>query len=211
MSFAVKIQEDRGQPATVRIGTVSDDDPFTVTVQGVPYQDVGILGGCPPVGATVVLLGQSAVSAKSSSWLLLGALGSACANTVSSGVDGTAVATTSGAFVPLTGGFNVGVVFTAPTSGRVLIHFRTSQFAPGGSTAIASIRLGLDGVIGAGTLVQAASDNEAISGSSAEFGTTIDFLNLTPGAVYNAEMQHRSSGGGNCFWARREIIVAPAQ
>lgn len=73
MSFANQIIKDRGQPATVRIGIVTQVSPLEVTVQATPYRNVGILGDYSPfLGDVVALLGQSAVSADGSSWLTLG-------------------------------------------------------------------------------------------------------------------------------------------
>lgn len=73
MSFADQISKDRGQPATVRIGVVTNVLPLEVTVQATPYRNVGVLNSyLPQFGDVVALLGQSAVSADGSSWLVLG-------------------------------------------------------------------------------------------------------------------------------------------
>lgn len=75
MSLADQISKDRGQPATVRIGTVVTVSPLTVLVQNTVLTNVGVLDGASlAVGSVVALLGQSAVSADGSSWLALGAL-----------------------------------------------------------------------------------------------------------------------------------------
>lgn len=71
MSLADNISKDRGQPATVRIGTVVSVAPLVVSVQGALFTDVGSVGDLV-VGDVVALLGQSAVSADGSSWLALG-------------------------------------------------------------------------------------------------------------------------------------------
>ena len=71
MSFADQISKDRGQPATVRVGTVVSTQPLVVSVQGALFTDVGSVGQVA-VGDVVALLGQSAVSADGSSWLALG-------------------------------------------------------------------------------------------------------------------------------------------
>ncbi len=71
MTFADTISKDRGQPSTVRIGTVTSLNPLIVSVQGTPFTDVGAIGQLA-VGDVVALLGQSAVSADGSSWLALG-------------------------------------------------------------------------------------------------------------------------------------------
>lgn len=126
--------------------------------------------------------------------------------TVASTVDSVPVSTTSGVFIPLTGGNNAGLVFVAGASGRTLCHFRLSQ---SGTDCITSVRLGTGGTIGAGTVIHASNDLEAIRGAAGEFGTTILFAGLTPGLTYNAQMEHRSGTGSNCFWARRQVIVVP--
>lgn len=71
MSFADEISKNRGQPATVRIGTVTSVLPLVVSVQGTEFANVGSVEPLA-VGDVVALLGQSAVSADGSSWLALG-------------------------------------------------------------------------------------------------------------------------------------------
>ena len=73
MSFADRISKDRGQPATVRIGVVTNVLPLEVTVQATPFRNVGVLNSyIPQLRDVVAMLGQSAVSADGSSWLVLG-------------------------------------------------------------------------------------------------------------------------------------------
>lgn len=96
MSFADQITKDRGQPATVRIGVVTQVSPLEVTVQATPYVNVGILGDYSPfLGDIVALLGQSAVSADGSSWLTLGKVQSGDLPTTHLGVIGRGVRTTN--------------------------------------------------------------------------------------------------------------------
>lgn len=76
MSLADAVAKDRGQPGTVRVGIVVSVSPFQVSAQGTLFRDVGVLGDyAPMVGDVVALLGQSAVSADGSSWLVLGRIG----------------------------------------------------------------------------------------------------------------------------------------
>lgn len=217
MGLADEVAKDRGQPATVRIGVVLSVAPLIVTAQGTPFREVGVLDGYTPVvGQTVALLGQSSVSSDGSSWLVLGDLvtsssGVLSAITVASGTDATGVSTASPAYVALAGAFALGAVFTAATSGRALVHWRTSTAAAVGALAWTSFRLGLGSVIGAGTLVTAPSDNVAIlSGNTSSFdmGTSTLLTGLIAGTVYNVQMQHRTTAGTS-FWGRREIIVVP--
>lgn len=69
-----QISRVAGQPASVRVGTVSSTTPFTVTVQGATFTDVGWLGTyLPSPGDSVILLGQSSASgADPASWVALG-------------------------------------------------------------------------------------------------------------------------------------------
>ena len=217
MSFADQISKDRGQPATVRVGTVVSLSPLTVDVQDTGITNMGVLDGyVPAVGHVVALLGQSSVSADGSSWLLLGHITEAsdsiflAASAVA--IDAGGVNTASVPYVPLTATVSMGVVFSAPSSGKVAVHWRTSTAAAVGATAWTSFRLGLDDVIGAGTVVQAATDDVALLHSAvagADFGASSLLTGLTPGTVYNVQMQHRTSAGTS-FWARREIMVIPA-
>lgn len=73
VSFVEQIARDRGQPATVRVGTIVSVDPVQVSIQGTVFNDAGFLGDyAPQLGDVVTVLGQSAVSADGSSWLVLG-------------------------------------------------------------------------------------------------------------------------------------------
>ena len=219
MSLADEISKDRGQPATVRVGQVTSTNPLTVLVQQTPFIGVGVLEGYIPVaGDVAVLLGQSAVSADGSSWLMLGRVVPSDSVLVSavaaaSDVDVATVSTTSATYVPLTGGFNVGAVFVAPASGRVVVHWRAQTFADVGTTGRMSFRIGQGAVVGAGTLVQAASDSYAIqtfsNTSSPEFGAST-MVTVPPGVVCNIEAQHRrATGAGNTFYANRQVVVQP--
>lgn len=221
MSLADQISKDRGQPATVRIGVVASVAPLVVTVQATPVTNVGVIGGyIPAVGHTVALLGQSAVSADGSSWLALGRVatsdsGMVSAATVASEVDTTNVITTSAPFVPLTGLFNVGVAFFAPTSGRVLVNIRAVMLMDAATVGKASFRLGTGATIGAGTVIQAAGDATGISSfaatSSPEFGSQFLVSGLVAGDTYNVQMEHRRvSGAGNTIFGNRQITVIPA-
>lgn len=73
MSLAAEFAKDRGQPATIRIGVVVGTAPLRVSVQGTVFDRVGVLSSYTPVlNHVVALVGQSAVSADGSSWLVLG-------------------------------------------------------------------------------------------------------------------------------------------
>lgn len=75
MTLSNEIINSAGQPATVRVGIVTSTSPFQVTVQGtVIGENLGRIGAAPPLGATVLLLGQAVKGSKSSgsSWVVLG-------------------------------------------------------------------------------------------------------------------------------------------
>lgn len=119
MSFASQVAKDRGQPANVRIGVVASENPVIVNVQGALFTDVGVINGyIPALGDTVALLGQSAISADGSSWLLLGRVATADTATVvnETGIHVTGPSpaqTQGGSFAPMTG---VSMTFTKRSS-----------------------------------------------------------------------------------------------
>jgi hypothetical protein len=65
-----------GQPASMRVGRVDSLNPLVVTAQGVPFEDVGVLGPyIPQLGDQVALIGQSSEAGSDpASWLALGAI-----------------------------------------------------------------------------------------------------------------------------------------
>jgi hypothetical protein len=103
-----QISQVAGQPASVRIGVVSGVSPFTVSVQGAVFNDVGFVGGYfPVVGDVVALLGQSSQAGSDpTSWLCLGTAGSSPSRLLQAGQE---VFT----FVALTSTF-ADVVFAQP-------------------------------------------------------------------------------------------------
>ncbi|MGW9029121.1 hypothetical protein ACWGQ5_34330 [Streptomyces sp. NPDC055722] len=116
-------------------------------------------------------------------------------------------------------GADCAVVWTAPTTGRVLIHIAarmqvTPSTATSGALIAPQTRTG--GVIGSGTLVEDAADQSAAShygGTAFERQGIWHLLTgLTPGAVYNTRLLMKSSTGvsDTANFAHRELIVAPA-
>jgi hypothetical protein len=123
---------------------------------------------------------------------------------------GTSVDVTSTTFT--TSGTDCAVTFTAPTTGRVLIHTsaRLINSSTNGSLAAPETRTG--GVIGSGTIVDAAADTNAVAhyGNSFSRATSTHLLSgLTPGATYNTRILMRAQGATASI-ANRELIVAPA-
>lgn len=74
MSLVEQIANSSGQPVTARIGTVVSTAPFRVQVQGQIFNEVGLIGAAPGLGAVVLLLGQAVKGSKSSgsSWVVMG-------------------------------------------------------------------------------------------------------------------------------------------
>jgi hypothetical protein len=137
MSFADQIAKDRGQPATVRIGTVLSVSPLVVSVQGAALTNVGSLTPNLVAGDIVPLLGQSAVSADGSSWLALGPITTAAQVTPNSNtgvqVMASVQANNTAAFANITG-----VTFTfikTRANSRIFMQMAGSSFSTAIGTA----------------------------------------------------------------------------
>lgn len=102
------------------------------------------------------------------------------------------------------------VVWTAPTSGRVIIHVnaRLINSTTGGTMVTAETRTG--GTIGAGTVVDTTGDRgpSHYGATFSRIGTTRMLSGLTPGATYNTRLLHRVTAGTGSI-ALRELIVEP--
>ncbi|MGW1034999.1 hypothetical protein ACWD4Z_22785 [Streptomyces antibioticus] len=129
------------------------------------------------------------------------------------GASGGTVTTTSTTFT--TSGADVAAVFTAPTSGRVIIQTgarMVNSSATSGTLISPETRTGSS--IGSGTIIEAASDANGAShyGNTFARSTAAHLLTgLTPGAVYNTRLLMRSSNAADtASFANRELIVAPA-
>lgn len=109
------------------------------------------------------------------------------------------------------------VVFTAPESGRVLIHWSgaprnvSSHPKP---VAYLSPEVRTGDVVGSGSVVLAANNRRSVRNNLAgsetvRAGAAHLLSELTPGAQYNARILHRVTSGSGEFF-HRTIIVAPA-
>jgi hypothetical protein len=113
------------------------------------------------------------------------------------------------------GGSNTcGVAFVAPTSGRVMVPFYAYFESNGAQQAYVSVALREGGVVGSGTLVDAATDTRALvaatAGEDKASGSYRYFSGLTPGATYNVRVEHRvDSGGGTGDIFNRTVMVVP--
>ncbi len=136
MTLADQIIRDRGQPATVRVGTVTAVSPLKVAVQETELLNVGSLTPDFAVGDVVALLGQSAVSADGSSWLALGSVIGAdlVTSNTSAGLQvmASVQANNTGVFADITG-VTFTFVKTRPDS-RVFLHLAGSSFTTGVAT-----------------------------------------------------------------------------
>lgn len=215
--LAGQISQAAGLPASVRIGTVVQADPLLVSVQGAQFaaEALGVLqGGTPTVGAPVALVGQSALSGGDpASWLVLGAIrpGTSDASITVSDSSAPNEGTTSIAYVPLT--TTVGVAFIAPSTGRVMIHYKAYLTCAGGSLAYLAPEVLEGDTIGTGTPVLAASDANALFqpfGSTLSFSGYVLLEDLTPGSSYTVRLLMRSSAGANVIAGNRDVTVVPA-
>ena len=200
MSFASQVSKDRGQPANVRIGVVAAENPVIVNVQGALFTDVGVMSGyIPALGDTVALLGQSAISADGSSWLLLGRVASGDAatvvNEVGIHVTGPSPAQTQGgSFANMTG---VSLTFTKRSSiTRLYFHMLGSGFAQavnnGGLWGV-SLDGGATTQVAAKQFYNVANSHGALAGSNYISG-------LAAGTYTVLGRFGRYIGGSNIAW-----------
>lgn len=73
MTFPGAIANFAGVPSSIRVGTVTDNSPLRVNIQGTIYIAMGYIGSLPAVGDVVAVIGQStSVTSSPTSWLVLG-------------------------------------------------------------------------------------------------------------------------------------------
>lgn len=140
--------------------------------------------------------------------------GSDLSNAASSSIQNDSGTVASATYVGArTGTSNVaGVAFTAPNSGNVMLWWScgisaTSQFA------IASFEVRAGNVVGSGTVVVAASDNNVAQGVTTTETTATNFYpvsGLTAGASYNVRLMYRTQAGGvTGTFNRPRLAVTP--
>ena len=218
MNFLDQISKDRGQPATVRIGTVIGVNPLVVSVQGGTFdsESVGVAGFyVPAVGDVVALLGQSAISADGSSWLVLGEVALA-ANTAWGAVSNfaqEAYTTTSTSYTTAGPSSFCSVAFIAPPSGKVLITWTAEIAASSAIICLISPQIATGPGPASGTVVagQAVSDDRTVRNDNTGVNRTshTDLVSgLTPGTQYNCALYHRVISGTGTI-SRRRVVVAP--
>jgi hypothetical protein len=199
VSFADQISKGRGQPSTVRVGTVVSVAPLIVSLQATDMVGCGSLTPNLAAGDVVALLGQSAVSADGSSWLVLGPVTLADQVTTSSStgiqVMASAQSNNTGVFVNITG-----VSFTfikRRANSRVLMHLAGSGF----STVAAAVGE-YAALITSSTGVPAATDNVLASffyNAANTHASWSGFRYLTglPAGTYTIQGRFRLSAGAS--------------
>jgi hypothetical protein len=88
-----------------------------------------------------------------------------------------------------------GVAFTAPTTGRVVVHMKGTLFNDtAAQNTVLSMVIRAGSTVGAGAVFQAASDDQALVNSGTNpiaIGQSELVTGLTPGDVYNVRLEHR--------------------
>lgn len=116
------------------------------------------------------------------------------------------VTTTAGTYA------TCGVVFTAPTTGRVRIEYGANVSNSGSASTNVAPAVREGATIGSGFLVRAADLADAVrSVGSTDTSQSRSILveGLTPGSQYNVRLEHRvNAGTGSYQW--RNVIVSPA-
>jgi hypothetical protein len=122
---------------------------------------------------------------------------------------GTTTSTTYTA--TLTGGTACGLVFTAPTSGRVLVCNNTAIVNSATQATYCSFAIRAGGSIGSGTVFLSEADGHAIlntTTSNARYGTTRVVEGLTPGSTYNAQQLFRVAASTGTY-VNKSLHVIP--
>lgn len=172
----------------------------TTPIYGLPYPSLSD----PPNGAAQIQALAEAVESE-----LQRIDGTPAAVTAS---DAGSVSTTSATYVALAG--DPGVAFTAPASGRVIVHFAgafDNTLADTFGMVAFQVRTG--SLVGSGTIVVATNDNDSIGTAGTNdtsFGRTTLVSSLIAGSPYNVQLLYkRFSGTGTSFFARRSVLVVP--
>lgn len=166
-----------------------------------------IIGG-PPVNLTYLNSFQGDVNI----WGLI-TWGQAISSTVQDRQ--TASYTSASTTYTATGAVFCGVIFIAPPSGNMLVHFggRKNNNTAGTPSNYLAITLKTGNSIGSGTTVSGPgdtiADDSASTNASFNGGNSVLFTGLTVGAFYNAYLQHRVQTGTGTF-SNRYVIAVPA-
>lgn len=161
---------------------------------------------------------DSATAAVIRSALLTTLLGGATTQTKQFATTDTVATTTATSIYAdlarVTTGALCGVTFHVPPSGTVKVEWNGSFHSSlaSGSTVFVGASVSTGGVIGSGTSVSAAADNEAIQidGTNNTPGSKWKYVSgLNPGDVLNAWIQWRNSGAATASGFTPSIGVSP--
>lgn len=127
---------------------------------------------------------------------------------VTSGVETTNQGPTSTTYAA---GTLCGVAFVAPTTGRVLVEWRSFLDNSGANFTLCTVEVREGSSIGSGNVVLPASDENALTmegQNQFRMGMFVPVDGLTPGASYNVQLMHRVTGGTGTL-DDREVLVIP--
>ncbi len=113
-----------------------------------------------------------------------------------------------------TGTSNIaGTAFTAPNSGNIMVLWSAGLSIVTGGFSTVSFQIAQGAVVGSGAIVQAASDNIQIQGTSTGETSESSFYpisGLTAGNSYNIQLMYRIGGGAtNSTINRPRVAVMP--
>jgi hypothetical protein len=104
-----------------------------------------------------------------------------------------------------------GTAFTAPPSGKIVIHW-SSQLSnsSGPNVAECSPAVRTGSTVGSGTSVHAAAVTNAITAiANTQAGSSVLVTGLTAGSSYNVALEHRAFSAGTATFANRVVTVVP--
>ncbi len=131
-----------------------------------------------------------------------------------SNADSTSRNTTNTSFTTTLSPANIcGVAFTAPPSGKVMLHWESAcSNNTGTNTAICAPAIREGSTVGSGTVFLAAADERSIWSTTTtgpRIGASAKVEGLTPGTVYNVALEHRANSAGTATFQGREVTVVP--
>lgn len=196
-SLGGAIKEMVGAPSSVRVGMVDSVSPVSISAQGVPFEDVGVLTGAHLlVGNPVVMLGQSSQEGSDpASWLALGTA-SPTGLRILTAEQSTGSILLPAALTDLTG-TELTVVTTLPTT-RVQMWTFADLDVAAAVIATAVVRPIVDGVaLAASTQIICESPVAAIGGRWTLAGRAV--FTLAPG-THEVKLQGQTAvGAANTF------------
>lgn len=184
----------------------------TTPVYGIPYPALGDSPNGPSQMQALALEVEAELVRIDAAIAAINGLDVATAGT---STDETSFTSTS--FIP--GSTPVGTSFTAPPSGKVMVHWSGYlQQNINAQATILSFEMKTGGTVGSGTLVGTAanSDRAIVAGKAVNSGAVALnnagnyalYIGLTPGSTYNVRLMHAVDGGSGTL-LYRSIAVVP--